>query len=408
VTDRLFDQQFFKSAEQNSMERPMQTADVEQAAAVEQDAVLRLEGVQKSYGNNTVVENADLALQRGEILTLLGPSGCGKTTTLRIAIGLERASRGKVIFNGKLVDGPAQRVFVPPEKRNMGMVFQSYAIWPHMTVAENVAYPLSVRRRDPADIKVAVDKILQLVGLAGYEDRPGTQLSGGQQQRVAVARGLVYGPDLLLMDEPFSNLDVKLREQMRVEVKLLQRRLGISILFVTHDQSEALALSDRIGMMRGGRIEQIGSPLELYTAPQTPYVRDFLGRTLLFPGTILARETNGVTAVRLDDGTVIRAAGTDKTQGAPVNSRCVLGIRPEQAQVEPDLHGSNPAGNERNAVRGKILALLFLGERYEAEVQLSSNITVTVYLPPTYGWRENQAVCIVLSESALQLWPAED
>ena len=167
--------------------------------------------------------------------------------------------------------------------RDIGMVFQSYAVWPHMTVFQNVAYPLKVRRRSASEIREAVTKALNLVGLESFRDRPGTKLSGGQQQRVAVARGLVFGPDLLLLDEPFSNLDAKLREQMRTEIKLLQRRLGISVLFVTHDQSEALALSDRIAVMRGGRMEQIGAPRELYAAPHTAAVRDFLGRVILLP-----------------------------------------------------------------------------------------------------------------------------
>ena len=236
---------------------------------------------------------------RGEIVTLLGPSGCGKTTTLRMAMGLERSGSGRIVSLGRVVDSAPERIFVPPEKRNMGMVFQSYAIWPHLTVFENIAYPLRIRRNSTAEVRDKVARTLQLVGLADHADRPATHLSGGQQQRVAVARAIVFDPTLLLMDEPFSSLDAKLREQMRAELKVLQRQLGITILFVTHDQSEALAISDRLAVMSGGRMEHIGTPMELYTHPGSPTVRDFLGRTLLLRGRLLERhERRGPRASR--------------------------------------------------------------------------------------------------------------
>ncbi len=222
--------------------------------------------VSRRFGSLTAVDGVTFALLRGEILTLLGPSGCGKTTTLRMAIGLERASSGKIVYGRRVVDCRDERIFVPPERRDMGMVFQSYAIWPHLNVFENVAFPLRSKRARNADVERAVAETLSLVGLPDMAKRASTALSGGQQQRVAVARGLVGRPDVLLMDEPFSNLDAKLRDQVRAELKALQRRLGISTLFVTHDQSEALALSDRIAVMRDGRIEQIGDPVEIYTA----------------------------------------------------------------------------------------------------------------------------------------------
>src|SRR5215468_8131812 len=205
------------------------------------ETVLSLDRVTKLFGTTRAVDEVSLSVRRGEVFTLLGPSGCGKTTTLR------------------LVASPRRRLFLAPNRRNLGMVFQSYAVWPHMTVFENVAYPLRLRGAPRPVLREKVERILDLVGLGGFGERPGTLLSGGQMQRLALCRALVYEPDLLLLDEPFSNLDAKLREQMRVEVKLLQRRLGITVLFVTHDQVEALSLSDRIAVMHGGRIEQVGS-----------------------------------------------------------------------------------------------------------------------------------------------------
>jgi iron(III) transport system ATP-binding protein len=212
-------------------------------------AVVRVAGVSKRFGAVEAVREVSLEVRQGELVALLGPSGCGKTTVLRLVMGLEHCDAGQVVYHGRVVDSPAMRVFVPPEKRNMGMVFQSYAIWPHMTVFENVAYPLQVRGVRGAALREQVVHALELVGLGDLGDRPATHLSGGQQQRVAFARSLVFHPSLLLLDEPFSNLDARLREQMRIEVKLLQRQLGVGVLFVTHDQAEALSLSDRLAVI---------------------------------------------------------------------------------------------------------------------------------------------------------------
>ncbi len=368
------------------------------------DRILHMEGIQKVYGTSVAVENTSLELFAGEILTLLGPSGCGKTTTLRLAIGLERATKGRIWFKDRLVDAPEDRVFVAPDKRDMGMVFQSYAIWPHMDVFGNVAYPLRVRRRKADEIRREVEKALDLVGLAGFENRPGTKLSGGQMQRVAVARGLVFGPDLLLMDEPFSNLDAKLRDQMRSELKLLQRRLGISVLFVTHDQSEALALSDRIAVMQSGRIEQSGDPKELYFYPQTPAVRDFLGRTLNFDGRIVARAHGNLTTVELAGGMICDVAGADHTNSSAIHSRCVASIRPEHVKVTP--RGNDPL-HATGYLAGDILTLLFIGDRYEASIRLSTGMVVTVFLPCDENWEEGQAVKLMLPSERLQLWKSE-
>src|SRR5438093_4156339 len=261
------------------------------------NTVLRLDGVSKSYGTVQAVDRASLEVERGEIFTLLGPSGCGKTTTLRLVAGLEHPDAGEIALRGRVVASASRRLFVPPHKRNLGMVFQSYAIWPHMNVFENVAYPLRLRGVKRRTIRDRVTQVLDLVGLGGLERRSATLLSGGQMQRLALCRALVYEPDLLLLDEPFSNLDAKLREQMRVELKVLQRRLGVTVLFVTHDQIEALSLSDRIAVMQRGRVEQVGAPRSLYERPASAFVRDFLGQTVILRGSVA---TSDPVAVAMD------------------------------------------------------------------------------------------------------------
>ena len=228
-------------------------------------------------GEVTAVEGVSLQIAQGELVTLLGPSGCGKTTTLRLIAGFEFPTQGRIILDGKPIND------LPPHKRDMSMVFQSYAIFPHLNVSENVAYGLNVQHRPASEIKERLARVLELVGLTGYENRAPNQLSGGQQQRVALARALVMEPKVLLMDEPLSNLDAKLREQMRTEIRRIQKRLGITSVYVTHDQSEAMTLSDRICIINKGRIEQVGSPVQIYQQPANTFVADFIGRGQL-PG----------------------------------------------------------------------------------------------------------------------------
>lgn len=364
------------------------------------DVVLRLENVTRQYGTGGGVIGASLELHRGEILTLLGPSGCGKTTTLRVAMGLERAREGKVVYQERVVDSPADKIFVPPEGRGMGMVFQSYAIWPHMNVFENVAFPLRARKAKGDAIKTRVAEVLDLVGLSGFESRPGTQLSGGQAQRVAVARALACKPDVLLMDEPFSNIDAKLRESMRAELRLLQRRLNFSILFVTHDQVEALALSDRVAVMRAGRIEQIGSPASLYAAPSTSFVRDFLGRSLLFPAQLLKRDA-GAMEVKLSEGQILVVKGNDLSGGVKPGDSCIVAVRPEEVSVES---GGGPGPN---ALQGRIEILQFVGEYYEASIAIAGNARLLIHLPRSREWREGQDVVLKLAPETLHLWNRE-
>jgi iron(III) transport system ATP-binding protein len=270
--------------------------------ATDTKLAIRLEGLWKTYpgGAQPAVKDLSLEVYDGEIVTLLGPSGCGKTTTLRLVAGLELPDDGNIFFGQRAVVMTSRQLFLAPDKRNVGMVFQSYAIWPHMTVAENVMFPLKSRRFPKGEIRERVRRAVELVGMAGFEDRPGPLLSGGQQQRVALARALVTEPRVLLLDEPFSNLDAKLREQMRIEVKLLQKRLKIAVLFVTHDQIEALSLSNRIALMNFGVVQQQGSPRALYEEPANEFVRDFLGRTLLFKGKVQSSNPSGRMAIAIE------------------------------------------------------------------------------------------------------------
>jgi ABC-type Fe3+/spermidine/putrescine transport system ATPase subunit len=232
----------------------------------------------KRYGAITVVHDISFEVARGEFVSLLGPSGCGKTTTLRCIAGLEDAASGVIRIGDRVVSAPEQNILVPPHERQVGMVFQSYAIWPHMTVGQNVGFPLTIRKVPSADVVKQVDEALAIVGLTPFKDRHPSQLSGGQQQRVALARAIVGRPKVLLFDEPLSNLDAKLREGTRVEIKRLQRRLDVAAVYVTHDQEEALSMSDRVIVMEGGRIQQTGTPKELYRSPVNHFVADFVGR----------------------------------------------------------------------------------------------------------------------------------
>jgi ABC-type Fe3+/spermidine/putrescine transport system ATPase subunit len=363
--------------------------------------VLSLDGVSKRFGPVPAVDRVSLEIERGQLFTLLGPSGCGKTTTLRLVAGLEHPDAGTITLRGRVVASVQERRFVAPHKRNLGMVFQSYAIWPHMTVAENVAYPLELRGLGRAEVRDKVARVLELVGLAGLEERPATLLSGGQMQRLALCRALVYEPDLLLLDEPFSNLDAKLRAQLRVELKLLQRRLGITVLFVTHDQIEALSLSDRIAVMERGHVEQVGPPKSLYERPASAFVRDFLGQTVILrgrvakAGALVTVEMDGALAGRTLDGHP--APGSTLAPGVEAH----VAIRPEDIEVA--LDGGGPS--DGHALGGVIEALLFVGDRYEARVALGGDERVLLLLPRARDWREGQRVQLVFPPDTVSVWP---
>jgi len=243
-----------------------------------------LEHVGRRFGEVAAVDDFNLKVAQGEFVTMLGPSGCGKTTTLRMVAGLEENSSGRIVIGDRVVNDVDTGVFVQPDHRRLGMVFQSYAIWPHMTVFDNVAYPLRVRRRSAEEIKTRVMNALKLVEMEKFAERPAPQLSGGQQQRVAIARALVFEPDVLLLDEPLSNLDAKLRAQMGDEFRALQQRIGFTALYVTHDQEEAMALSDRVVVMQAGKILQVGEPDEIYRRPASRAVAAFFGSPICFRG----------------------------------------------------------------------------------------------------------------------------
>src|SRR5579875_398822 len=364
--------------------------------------ILRLSGVSKVFGKRVqAVADLSLEVEEGEFFGLLGPSGCGKTTTLRLIAGLEVPDAGEIVYQDRTVASQRTGVWVPPEKRQMGMVFQSYAIWPHLTVFENVAYPLRVRRLKPQVIRAQVNAVLEMLGLDGLGDRPAPQLSGGQQQRVALARALVHEPRLLLLDEPFSNLDAGLREQTRIEMKLLQKRLGVTVILVTHDQSEALSVCDRIAVLRAGRCEQVGPPRALYTGPATPYVRDFLGRVAVLDGTVEACDSDGWVAVRLRDGDAVMISRALPDGVRPqVADRATLTIRPEHLRLSAPRNGHRPA----NTLAGEVEALLFMGHLTEARVKLHAGPSILVPLSALHDFQEGQAIAVEFPPEHLRLW----
>jgi iron(III) transport system ATP-binding protein len=333
-------------------------------------SAVALRDVVKAFGNGNIraVDRVTFEVEQGELLVLLGPSGCGKTTTLRMIAGLEEPDDGEIWLGDRLVSSAERNVFVPTEKRNIGMVFQSYAIWPHMSVFENVAYPLRVRGARRGEVQEKVIRTLDLVGLQGLERRSATELSGGQQQRVALARAIVFGPRLLLLDEPLSNLDAKLRVHMRMELKHLQQETGITTVFVTHDQAESMALADRIVVMNKGGIEQIGSPVEVYERPSTQFVSEFIGSINVFSGEVAEVATNGadgaLITVRLGGRWIRGRAAADVRVGA--GQQVLVSIRPEKLSLQP----GRVLENHANVWEGRVAAAAYYGDHREYDVQV--------------------------------------
>lgn len=360
--------------------------------------VLELRDVTKRFGEVAAVRCVSFSVEAGEVFTLLGPSGCGKSTTLRLIAGLEQPDEGQILLNGRIIASAREGLFLPPERRNMGMVFQSYAIWPHFTVFENVAFPLRLRRWPRDRVRARVGETLEVVGLGGLEDRPATMLSGGQQQRVALARALVYSPDILLLDEPLSNLDAKLREHMRLELRSIQRRLGISVLFVTHDQTEAMTLSDHLAVMNGGQFEQVGSPAEVYERPATAFVRDFLGRALVLKGVV----RRGGDGVRMElAGEQGRSLCLDDSVlgGLRDGLAVVVACRPEDVVLEPP---SPPAPNRLSVV---IEEAAYLGERMEYSVRTRGGRSFVVFSPRRERYPIGATLDLVLDTAQASVWP---
>jgi len=323
---------------------------------------LQVQNLVKWFGNDRAVDDVSFTVPKGNFLTLLGPSGCGKTTTLMSIAGLHKIDSGRITVGDIIYTDPDAGYFLAPEKRDIGMVFQSYAIWPHMTVAQNVAYPLEIRRIQKAEIDDRVAAVLRLVGLGDMADKLATQLSGGQQQRAALARAIVSQPRLLLFDEPLSNLDLKLREQMRVELKRIQNEIGITSIYVTHDQAEALVMSDEIIVMSKGRIEQRGAPHAIYSRPVNRYVSNFIGVANLLKGRVVKVTGPGRGVIETTEGgTPIEVPcllGEDIGEGADA----VLSVRPENVRA---VHEQGP----NTLVSGEVLEAIFLGNYVDCRVQ---------------------------------------
>jgi len=338
-------------------------------------------------GEVVAVDHVSLEIENGQLVTLLGPSGCGKTTTLRLIAGFEFPTQGTIRLDGKVINQE------PPHKRDMSMVFQSYAIFPHLSVYENTAYGLNVQRQPKAQVRERVARVLDLVELTGLENRAPNQLSGGQQQRVALARALVMEPKVLLMDEPLSNLDAKLREQMRTEIRRIQRKLGITSVYVTHDQIEAMTLSDQVVIMNEGRVEQIGTPTDVYRFPQTRFVADFIGRANFVEGTVRDRQDGRLVLDAL--GATLTALAPDRD--LPLGSGATLVARPEMIQIDP----------AQGQVDGIVRRASYLGNLVEYDVEVSGQLLAVVERDPRHItiFPEGEAVRLRFVEDCLYVLP---
>ncbi len=359
---------------------------------------LGLVDLTKRFGDGptevTAVDAVNLEIEPGEFITLLGPSGCGKTTTLRMIAGFEDATSGRVLLDGE------NMVVVPPNKRPMSMVFQSYALFPHLSVRDNVAYGLKLRKMSRAELDEAVDVALASMNLTSMADRAPAQLSGGQQQRVALARAMVVRPKVLLFDEPLSNLDAKLRVKMRLEIRRMQRRLGITSVYVTHDQSEAMAMSDRIVVMNSGRIEQVASPSEIYRHPASVFVADFVGRANFLATKVLSSREDGRKVVEVLGQEVTVPAHEEVDTAEEV----VLMVRPESVRLQPI--GDTPGGLSGSV--GEIVTSVFYGETVEYEVETEFGLMVCVVPDPDADnlLHESQRVRVSIEPDRAWLLPA--
>ncbi len=329
--------------------------------------IVEFDEVQKSYdGETLVIKNLNLHVSEGEFLTLLGPSGSGKTTCLLMLAGFEPVTHGEIRVRERAVNN------VPPHKRNMGMVFQNYALFPHMTVEENVAYPLAVRGVPKADIGAKVGRALETVRLAGYGRRRPAQLSGGQQQRVALARALVFEPTLVLMDEPLGALDRQLREHMQIELKHIHEQLGLTVVYVTHDQSEALTMSDRVAVFNDGDVEQWAPPEEIYERPANAFVAQFIGENNRLLGTVREVRRDGVCTVELGDSAAVQAVAV-KVDAA--GQRTTLSLRPEKVHIDPG------DGELPNVLEGRVEETIFLGDQVRVRVSVLGAQSFMVKVP---------------------------
>lgn len=355
-------------------------------------AEIRVDALTKRYGDVVAVDGISFDVRDGEFLTLLGPSGCGKSTTLAALAGLERPDGGSIRVGEAVFFDRAKGIFLPPERRNCGLVFQSYALWPHMTVAENCAFPLRLRKVPMTRQKELVRNALELVEMQPYADRYPHQLSGGQQQRVALARTLVYEPAVLLLDEPLSNLDAKLRERARSWLSQLTKRIGVTTIYVTHDQSEALALSDRIAVLQRGKIAQLGTPKEIYENPADPFVADFIGSSNFLRGTALGTDGAHGVAVRLAGGALLSA---ETARPIAPESEVIVAVRPERITLSAEAIEGRP--------EARILERTYLGARYLYQLELGG-VAMRAESPSFFG---GPAVFVDIPREGCVAFPAQ-
>ena len=354
--------------------------------ATKEDGFVVFDHVQKSYdGETLVVKDLNLYISKGEFLTMLGPSGSGKTTCLMMLAGFETATHGDILLDGKPINN------IPPHKRGIGMVFQNYALFPHMTVAENLSFPLEVRRQGKSEREANVKKALDMVQMGDFGGRRPAQLSGGQQQRIALARALVFEPELVLMDEPLGALDKQLREHMQYEIKHIHERLGVTVVYVTHDQSEALTMSDRIAVFDDGIIQQLAPPDGLYEKPDNAFVAQFIGENNTLIGTVKAVK-DGVATIAYDNGEIGEALAVNC---GDAGSKTTLSIRPERVDIGK---ASGP-----NAVDAKVLELIYLGDHIRCRMNVMGNDEFVVKVPNAAGHKH-----LVVGETTKVSWNKED
>ena len=363
---------------------------------------LEIQNLVKRFGGITAVDGVSLDLEAGELLAILGPSGCGKTTLLRLLAGFETPDDGEIIVKGRVLSSPSR--VVRPEHRQMGMVFQQHVLWPHMDVRNNIAYPLKVQGQSRSEIDKAVLEVLDVVGLSGLEKRRPDQLSGGQQQRVALARALAFRPKLLLMDEPLSNLDAQIRLELPMEIRQIQRQLGITTVYVTHDQKEALSIADRLAVMKDGKVVQLDNPEALYQNPHSTFTAKFLGEANFLGGTIVRADSDGTCRITIGNDMELSGqapAGTVFCQGDPAQ----ILVRPEDVTVKPANGAPPPPGS----LRGTITETLFHGASYRARVECQENPALAINYPASIGrLAPGSTIDMQLPDSVVKVFPLDD
>lgn len=356
------------------------------------DNSVELKGVTKIFGDVTAADNVSLEIRRGEFFSLLGPSGCGKTTTLRLVAGFEQPTQGEILINNVNVSNKR------PYERNVNTVFQSYALFPHLTVAGNIRFGLERKRTPRGQMSKLVEEALDLVQLNEMGDRYPRQLSGGQQQRVALARALVLRPEVLLLDEPLGALDLKLRKAMQIELKSLQEKIGITFIYVTHDQEEALTMSDRIAVMASGRLAQVGTPEEIYERPRTRFVADFIGESNFFSGKIATADEDAV-ALKTEGGLIVTLPPNERLT---VGQQALFSVRPEKFRVDPE----NATSDWENQFVGEIVNKIYLGDSSHYVIALSPEDRITVFLKTERTGQ--QQISYSVGEKVLVSWHRDD